>query len=374
MLWLAKCESGGSVGVETDDDVVARDASGTTTDSEQDKLSYQERDHPFQDRGKGLWNTLLIWLRGAGSAGRGTANLHLLTTRPVPAGAFVRRLAAPAKSPQALAECIMELRRLGAGPPADLIRIMPDVLAFTDDRIADVLGRTRLIDAADSPDGASLRAETVGLLHLPPEADSDAVAKALVGWLHDALMGRWRAKEPGWVERADFDRALHAALRKAAQDRNRERAARLVSVSDEDRDRARRQPFIDRLHEIDLDESDLHVAIDSYLRFGTESLRLAMAADVLPADWDRFFDHLHERWAGIRRRKLRNQAGRADDELGREVYFETADGQHLAPLAGRATEYGYFTSGAYHRLADVGAVGWHPQYQPTAPDARPGVT
>ena len=374
LYWLATCARDGIVGVETDDDVAVHDPSGGNV-SEQDKFSLQVTGHPFQDRGKGLWNTLGIWLKAArdGTAGQRSAELHLVTNRPVPANCLVRQIAKPAKTDLELKVCIERLRTIGSDPPESLAAIIEAVCAFTDEEIKQVLTRVLLFDAAHGTEGPALRKETTSRLHLPPDVNDDMVAQSLLGWLHDTLRATWRAKSPGWIQREAFDRQLDAVMRHQRADRKRERAERLVSVSEEDRAAARGLPFVERLIEIELDDDDILRAIDSYVRFSTECFRLNGQGDIVRSDWENFYDHLTERWEGIRRRRSRNRSAERDEELGQSIFRDTTDNDYLAPLAGRATEHFYFTRGSYHRLADTDRVWWHPQYRPTNPSVRSGI-
>ena len=60
-LHLAKSGKGAVVGIETEDDVALKTVDGKVV-WEQSKISLQDQGHPFANRSKNLWNTLLIWL------------------------------------------------------------------------------------------------------------------------------------------------------------------------------------------------------------------------------------------------------------------------------------------------------------------------
>ncbi|WP_437323564.1 ABC-three component system protein [Sorangium sp. So ce381] len=356
---LAEASAEDLVGVETDDDVVVRQADGGGI-SEQDKLSFQTSGHPFQDRSKGLWNSLLIWLEAAqtGTPFHKRAQLWLVTTRDVPRSALAARIGASEKTEAEINECVKALRVIASDPRDDIADLVRRVAAFDDEAITSVIRRVRLEDRAAGV--AQLRAKTVSLLHLPPDSNSDRIVHALLGWMHDTLMDLWRQRRAGWIDRTAFDRQLHAILDSLRRSRRRERAASLIAVSQADRDGHRARAFVERLLEIDADTEDVEQAIEDLLRFSTEQMRLSAEGDVVPDDWTSFFDELDERWKIILRRHRRNRQNKIAEAVGRDIYGETVESEYRARFAGEATEHRYFTAGGYHTRADVGRVHWHP--------------
>jgi len=361
---LATCRAGSEVGVETDDDVAVLEPSGSGV-LEQDKLSGRATGHPFQDRSKGLWNTLLVWLRAArdGEDRHREAELHMVTNRPAPPEALACRIGKEALDADEARACVIELRNIASDPSKTMAALMTEVCAFTDEQISAVIQRVRFSGASSATEGAALRKSTVSALHIPQELNSDRVIQALLGWMQDTLRAAWRSKAPGWISRVAFDRQLDAVLRQERAMRKRERAEFLVPVTDDQRRAARSNPFVERLIEVEVEEDDILRAVDCYLRFSAERFRLANEGDITSDEWGSFFSHLGERWDAIKRRVIRNRAQETEELTGRKIYFETAEGEHLAPLAGRQTEHYYFTTGGYHRLADNDLVWWLPSYR-----------
>jgi hypothetical protein len=368
---LASCDSESVVGVETDDDVAVQSV-GKPAILEQDKHSGQETGHPFQDSSPGLWNTLLIWLEAArdGEDRYRDAELHMVTNRPVPVKALAARIGKNDLGADEIEQCVSELRSIASEPSESMARLMGKVASFSDDELAAVIRRVRLSDASSHSDGPALRQLTVSGLHIRPDLDSDRICQALLGWMQDTLRETWRRGEPGWVSRAAFDRQLDLVVRHEGLIRRRERAESLVPVSDDQRQDAKSRAFVEQLKEIELEDEDILRSVDCYLRFIAERFRLANEGDITREEWEGFFSHLCERWKTIARRVTRNRQDETDEETGRAVYYETADGEHLAPLAGRPTEHYYFTSGGYHRLADTGEVWWHPGHGSTGGQQR----
>lgn len=363
LLRLAEGLPGDVVGIETDDDVAVRRQDGSAV-NEQDKLSFQSFGHPFQDRGMGLWNTLMIWLDASanGTPYQRCAQLSLVTTHNVPRRALAARIGAENKSESDIQQCIQELRSIAQDPRDDIAKLTQRVTAYDDEMIAGVIRRVRLEDGAGGAAGSELRARTVSLLHLHPDVDGSVVVQSLLGWLQDTLMNLWRARQPGWIDRASFDRQLHAIQESLRRTRKRERAATFVTVSKEDRERNRTRAFVERLIDIQLEREDIDTAIDDFMRFHAEHLRLSAEGDVVPDDWTSFFDNLDDRWRSISRRNKRSSHAEGAEALGRKIYSETVEEDYRAPLGGQPTEHRYFTAGGYHASADAGRVHWHPNH------------
>jgi hypothetical protein len=102
--------------------------------------------------------------------------------------------------------------------------------------------------------------------------------------------------------------------------------------------------------------------VASYLRFGSERLRLIEIGDITERDWDEFFDNLHERWERIVRQNQPEIDSIDEKTIGRTILRQTVDEGFRADLAGSRTSSEYFTSGGYHRLADDSAIWWHPGF------------
>lgn len=363
LYWLATSgTSDALVGVETDDDVALREG-GLLLISEQDKISMQTSGQPFQDRSKGLWNTLGIWLDAATDPAKREAQLHLVTNRPVPSGSLAAAIGSREKSDLDIKICIGKLRGAGVKPPATLSKLFASVLKCSDAELAQVIRRVQLNDRSAGAFSTDPSANIAAKLHIPDTVDHSRIIAGLLGWLQTTLMMLWGAKQPGWVSRQAFDRELDQLLRRAHADRARERAAHLIPVRDEERDAAGGRKFVELLREIDADEQDIYRAIENFIRFSTERFRLTTEGDLVEDDWSELFSHLCERWDSVKRRHHRNRDTSITDEmLGDQVFRETADAEHLAPLGGVSTCHYYFTRGAYQRLADERQVWWHPRH------------
>lgn len=357
LYWLAACSEKGAVCVEVDDDVSVEEPSGAIW--EQDKYSLQGKGQPFQDRNINLWKTLLIWLKAARGGALEDVELHLVTNRPVPAGCLARRIAA-AKTKDEVAGCIDDIRGIAADASDTLEKHSGAVVAHSDEELGLVIERVRLFDGTYGVD-AGLREKTRSLLHLSPDSSQDELVQALLGWLHDTLRDLWRRNEPGRIARVDFDRQLEALRSAGRSERRRERAARLVPVSDEEKSQHRGRPFVERLIEIDVEDNEVDRALEDFLRFLSERFRMAKRGDIVKEEWEDLFDELRDRWEMIMGRHRRNAAGADAKQTGQNVYFDTTqDPDYRGTLAGVRTTHAYFTRGCYHRLADASWVHWLP--------------
>lgn len=365
LFWLAKCERGGVVGVETGDDVVLKGADGTKT-YEQDKSTISSHRTPLTDRSEELWKTLSIWVEAvkSGEIQIGTARLVIATTAVLPS-CLAKDLGKESKTPAEIAACIRQLRSTGAAPSATIASYTATVLGCSDQELSAIIERISVIDGSDGSSGQALKDKLLSELHIADHLPGDAILQSLYGWICDTLMQLWRNGKPGWITFEQFVRQLHQVIRLHERRTFRERARDLVPVSDEDRKSHRTRPFVKQLLLVlREDEEDILIsAIDDFIRSVNERNRLSQQGNITREDLKAFDDRLHDRWQLIFKNITRKKS--ADDgearERGWQVFSDTLD--HREPLAGEPTEEHYLTRGSYHKLADLIRLGWHPDYK-----------
>ncbi len=353
------------VGVETDDDVAS------AHHMEQDKLSFMGHGHPFQERSINLWKTLNIWLKASTTnpESHGRAELHLVTNRPVPEGAFVREIDT-AQDDKILASLVQRLRALGVSPRKDLSKHVSRVLSFTDQEIASVLKRIVLIDGSGGGGRAGMKEATIESFTLHPSLDAERVYDAMMGWLQSRLMDAWANKQAGWISRAEFVRQLNAVRSVEHRSVTIERSECRVPVLGDDRAAEMDSVFVRQLRSIDADDEEVFHAIEQFIRHRTEVLRLSATGDYAADDWSDFFDGLQTRWRRIWLNVKRGarRSGLSELDVGCKVYEDTVCSGWEAPLGERERTQPYLAEGGYHRLADGREVWWHPEWAPKPGD------
>ena len=356
------------VGVEVDDDV-AEMTSENTGSLEQSKLSHARSGQPFQDRSVGLWKTLDIWtgMAASGTDFQKNATLYLVTNRTVPKASLAWKISRQDQDDAAVATCLAALKDKGENPSDTIKAHVTSVMGRGDAVLEDVIRRITLLDSKDGTSSSELEAKTIALFRISPEVPGKRVYDGVLGWATRLLQETWRRKEPGWISREQLDRQVFAIARGFFRERVLERAARLVVVSPDEKSHAKAEPFVAKLLDILISESEIDSAIDCYLRHMTENFRLAREGDVTANDWSDFYDHLRLRWNDIRQRisRIAQREGWEEILQGQRVFEDTTPSDFCAPLAGRQTLHSYLTKGGYHRLANTNKLWWLPKAPPS---------
>lgn len=364
LYWLARSPAGFLIGIETDDDVAIRHEDGSRT-LEQNKHSIQEDAEPFGDRSKDLWNTLSIWVTALedGELDGGNTRFLMVTNKTLP-DCIAKRISKAEKSDEITA-CIQELKRAALKPSETIRAYTEKVLAATSEpHLRAVIKHCELADAASGASGPDLRTQTIAELQIPgwSTKDAESITNELLGWVKTQVLTLWQAGKPAWISRDNFITQFHAVLDRRKRQLQRERAANLMPVIDEQLGREKGRVFVKQIYLVTDEDSRVDEAIREFLRCGIEKNRLSADGNITDQDWIDFEESLKSRWSKIFSRQKR--LGRADPEMdvGFKVLCETTD-EHRERLAGVQTEQIYLTAGTYHRLADQLVVGWHPRYE-----------
>jgi hypothetical protein len=384
LFWLAEAaDPDARVGIEAFGDVFVSfpDAPGI---HEEDKHSVQADGHPLGDHDPRLWRTLEIWSDATlnGTQEQAEARLLLVTNRPVrqepgrsvrgrgkrngstrPARLLVLQLAAAWKKDECH-RCISRMRHMADVVPDSLDGVYNRVMSYDDDILTSVIKRFELWDGAGTS-AADLRRKIVGRLHLPSDIDADHVIRALSGWLHEVVLAKWRRREPAWIPRKSFDIELDRIRLRLKREKVLARSAtRLPPLEPGEKESARQERFVEHLARIAVDDEELDLAIEDYLRFGIEHLRLLNSGEVLITDWEDRAGQLQDRWKRIARQARRRNGDIDSTQLGQDILEDTLSPDYIAPLAGEPQPEPYFTRGHYHRIADEDRVWWYPCDQP----------
>jgi hypothetical protein len=362
LYWLARSPAGSRIGVETEDDIAVRGGDDPAI-QEQDKHSVREQWEPFGDRSKDLWNTLAIWVDALDKREIGDSTRFFMVTNRRLSDCIVCRIDA-AKSDAEVEVCISDLISAAQAPSEQIEAAAQRVLREDSRRsLRTVIAQCELNDASSSSAGPELRKLTIASLQLPTwlSTSADSIADELLGWLHTTTLASWQRREAAWIERDHFINQLHAIMSLRRRQITRERAAHLIEVTNETVGAERRNRFVRQLQWITDDDDLVDGAIREFIRCNIEKTRLSVEGNVTDEDWKTFEFTLLDRWAKIRSRLTRMQAGAPEAHIGFQIFTETTE-DYREKLAGADTEQVYLTSGTYHRLADMRRVGWHPRF------------
>jgi hypothetical protein len=362
LYWLAQSPAGAVIGVETDDDVTVRSASGSLF--EQDKHSIRSNTHPFGDRSKDLWNTLSIWLDALDKKQITIESAHfLMVTNKLLPKCIAKQIDNATSVPHVEA-CIKALQKAGKKPPGHIKLLVKRVLcADSRHSLRALIAKINVVDSSKAASAPQLRQKTISHLQLPDWclSSADSIADELLGWLHKTAMNSWCQKQPAWMQRDHFINQLHAIVDRRKRQIRRERAEHLIPITDDIVGNEKGRPFVKQLYLVTEDDGIVDTSIREFIRCNIEKIRLSKEGNVTDEDWTTFESMLLSRWDKIRSRVVRMRSGSAEEVVGFEIFTETTE-DYREKLAGTDTEQVYLTSGTYHRLADLLRVGWHPRY------------
>jgi len=360
---LSHSMPGCEIGIETEDDVVTKDSGGKLT-LEQDKHSLQSGGtHPFVDGSHALWNTMKIWSEYLKATSNEDVKFLFSTNKTVSQG-FVLRLAS-ANTPDDVDACVSEMHKLSPSIHKKALPAYGVVSQLSADILCRLIGNIQLFHGGDGSNYESLKKETIANLKLPSNlADQDeSIYNELTGWLKHLCMNHWYNKTPATISAQSFINQIDVIAETRKRQRFRVRCETLIAVTDSDRSKERSKTFVNQLNIVNVDDDDLHVAIDDYLKYRTEALRLSSEGELTPRDWIALNHELKRRWQDISKRVLRTNSKDSPEDQGLQIFDVTVRSDYNAVLAGVPIDSRYFKSGAYHTLSDDKALGWHPDYE-----------
>jgi hypothetical protein len=361
LSWLAIGSGNFMVCIESLDDVSVEMVDGSIL-LEQDKYSTQETGNPISDHSVALWKTLSLWADFLIETDKQYKFL-LVTNRPVTANSIIRRIS-DAETEEQISSIVQELMKI-AHSPSDTIEVFcKKVCTCEYEVLRQLIKQTRL----SSSDSAGTEWETICIdiitcLRLPtPLVDqSRSIINELLGWVIQNCMHAWQSRKPAAITSQAFFNALDRVRERRRRQRVTARSPKEVPITPDDLAGIGNEMFVEQLKLIDSPGETIDDAINDFIRYGKEVIRLTESGEYTPRDWEEFETELEARWKRIFERIQRLHDHEEERRRGERAYHETTT-DYYARLKGESTEYSYFTSGAYHRLADELEVGWHPRF------------
>lgn len=125
--------------------------------------------------------------------------------------------------------------------------------------------------------------------------------------------------------------------------------------------------FIQQLQYININTEQCNKALEHYWAFHAERVRLEDTGEVPLSAWQARDYALYERWEQIKDSTNIIKIGNNNSmELSQEIYTSTLN-NYKANLNGIPTDYIYFTSGNYHKLANSSEnemfIHWHSNFK-----------
>lgn len=361
LSWLAKGNNDILVCVESLDDVSVEAGDGSIL-LEQDKYSTQETGQPISDRSAALWKTLSLWSDFLIETNR-QCQFLLVTNRPVSTDNLIRQLS-DAETDEQIELIIRGLMKIANNPSKTIEAFCKKVCTFGDEVLRQVIKQTKL-SSSDSAatEWEPLCTDIITCLRLPTALidQGGSITDELLGWLVQTCMHAWKEGKTAAITSQAFINALDRVKERRRRQRTAARPPKEVPIMPDDLAGIGNEMFVEQLKLIDSTDETIDNAINDFIRYGKEIIRLTETGEYTPKDWNEFETELEARWKRIFDR-IQRLHGQEEEKLrGDRAYYETIT-DYLARLKGEATEYSYFTVGAYHRLSDELEVGWHPRF------------
>lgn len=374
LLRLAQTKSEQAlIGVEAFDDVSKvkfKTSSGQRYDTiemlEQDKTSLSSKSSLFSNRSHSLWNTLYIWIKEyeKGRFDVDKIELAFVTNRQIPENYLVKQLS-EAESIKEVEDIVDKLFK-NINSPSEKVQKQVKYIKQRKKKLKLLVPKIVLLDGLDLKKCDKLIKQE---LHLISEI-ADEMITALKGWVYEQTMNKWENGEPAFISKRAFNRAKYNIEIRANKEKAKERSRSVVEsqLKQQQIKVTQEELFVEQLEAItDSEEDDIIFdAIKEYLCTDIERTRLVKRGDVLEEDLESFDQRCKRRWKQVfrkHRKRIRNAKNPEDyKDIGYDIYYDTTFGW-CCPLGGIQTTETYFTKGAFHNLASVPKIGWHPKWE-----------
>lgn len=360
LLRLAEGSPGGRLGLETLDDIVYEHGSGRVTLT-QSKSTVDADRNPISDSSVQLWKALATWTDAlvCGEIEPTKTRLLLVTSSRL-TDCLALRIGA-ADDMKSIDAAVQELRTKPSKPGKTMEPFLKRVRAATPAQLSALVQCIEVQHAGTGHSHDGVREQILAKCHLPDGVDSAQFMDSMVGWLHNTAVARWSANQPAFATQGDFNNVRQRVVEALRRRGVRELPSRAITCDPGAVDSHRSTGFVRQLEIIDADGATVDDAITDFIKHNHERLRLVKEGHVLDQDWEEFEARLVEHWKPVHRSQPAAKSKSEMRRIGRSVYQEIQ--KHKEVLAGQATDEYYLTRGAYQRLANAIALGWHPKYE-----------
>lgn len=345
-------------GVETADDVVEEiilENGHWHVSFEQDKYASSTQPQPYQDSSKNLWHTIHIWL----DAMKESRNKYdkitycFVTNKTVNAGNLATILSV-AETEEQVNAALATLKEQASIINGKVKEIAVQVLAHSEEELKFLIKNIELLDNHGTLSGTPLKQATINLLHIPTELHSqkETIYQTLFGFMIDQCLLAWKDRRAVELTKGPFSNLRDAEISKIKRRNFIDQPifdTEYKKFMDNDNSE---HLFIQQLQYINLSIEHCNKALEHYWAFHAERVRLEDTGEVPLSAWRARDYALYERWEQIKdSTNIIKDDNSNSIELSQEIYTNTLK-NHKATLNGVPTDYIYFTTGNYHKLAN----------------------
>ncbi|MFF6779288.1 ABC-three component system protein [Streptomyces sp. NPDC012637] len=341
-------------------DDVAWEEEGTPTELLQIKHHMGEH-RMLTDSATDVWRTLKVWMDEASPADANGPALALVTTETAADDTAVAALRSSTRNDKEALRLLEQVARTSKSQLTQTAR--QQFLSLTGSERLTFVSRIRVID--QSPHIQDIASQVKQRLHwaLPP-GHEDLFLAGIWRWWDETALALLR----GTQRRIDVGDA-QAAIADIRDQFTRDNLPTLVELGDvnagELEQKYRMHPFVQQMHWVAFPPRNLQKAIVDYYRAYTHSVRwleedLIGAAELtrfeneLVDEWDREFEWMLD--------SLDEDAGDDEKKTAGKALLRQLLGQTGLCVRSRFNDP-FFARGQRHMLAELGKVGWHPDFE-----------
>ncbi|WP_437370509.1 ABC-three component system protein [Maribacter litoralis] len=378
-------DSSSYLSIEDVDDIAAHKKDGTVLFTLQAKHSISQSGSTFPDNSYALWRTLEIWLEKIGQ-GILTDKTTLIcaTNKSIPNDALIYKIVKAnlneallllAEKKKSLIEKKNEKEAKGETyKTADrILPILNSLLRKKNKNLFESIhSNLELRDEPNLKDGIFNKLLLSG--DSLSDLQKDNIYQALIGWMQDVCLYRWRNGTTALVKKEDLDRKYQSLINSSsiikAIFRNRDE----IVVGTEEIEDRKNELFVKQLqnirHNSDVKRRLIKKAIEDYIRYEIEHTYIInQVADFTKKDFDEFISQCQEKWQDTFDTFITKELNEySDDEMNSkaidiynyvmkklEMNFQTDHSFNINNI--------YIKNGGFLKLSNIPEIGWHPNWE-----------
>lgn len=341
-------------------------------------------ENPFQNRSKGLWQTLVNWLRLRKNFHRyrdarflAMANVRVSNESLIVEMDRISKMREQEEfkarirttrarntangRPEWLVaanSCVKKMRQIATerSSDKDLQACFTEFLAAADEDLAELVSRIALLHEEFEMEASDIE-HISRLLQIPESLPRETIYKQLLQWFLDELVRQWKAKSPAIVGASAMREALEDFKRQARRKAERHRMAAEVDVGPIVVESYLNHTFLEKLRATGIAKRVVLLeAAESYFRTQVEKIRLMADSGCTQQEFDDLANQLHGRWKAHFSTVVSQITAPADQKAvlraGEELYYRTKDDAFTVRFREMPVEHTYVRVGELHQIAD----------------------
>ncbi|CAD5277567.1 MULTISPECIES: ABC-three component system protein [unclassified Imperialibacter] len=363
LYWVSKSDVR-LVALETEDDVVAQFSGSSNPKKilEQAKHSLSDK-IPYSNRSVDLWKSLSIWVSQVMDSEYDHSKDYysLVSSKSMSSSRLIKRIVDSKSDPIIFETCVDELLDIANSPSTSIKEFTDTVLLCPRKDLESLLKKVEIHDQTETANTKQLKEFLRLNLSIGKNVPIEAVFRALIGFVTEQIMTKWRLGEDFVIER---DSIVNETNRLIVLYHNKsfiEKTVESIPISDAAIESERQSLFVEQLRLIEGEDQEILNAINNFLRAEAEKSRFAVEGEILPSAFQNYYDDLKQKWFSVFKPKKRLGSGKDRlEDVGYDIYYSTIS--YKGKLNGQEPQQTYTHEGAYHFLANRLEIGWHPNW------------